>query len=324
MIVNSNVPKVSICIPTFNAAEYLRQAVESVLVQSYQNLEIVIVDNCSTDHTVTLVEELIRNSSRNIRFYKNDRNIGLVGNLNRCLEYAHGTYIKFLMADDLLLPGCLEQMAIGLDTNKSVALVASGRLIIDEHGRELTISRYSNTNVVVPGKQAITECLFGSNYIGEPTAVMFRQSDVKGKFRENLPQVLDMDMWFRLLERGDLLYISEPLCAVRQHADQMTHANIHSGALVEDNIKLFEAYSHKAYIKPSLRLAAQHRVYMAYRVWMSRKYISPEKKKMVLNRYGSTLAYWLIPVGWLLLNFKRRAFASLRRLFQPKPGSRYK
>lgn len=318
-----NIPNLSVCIPTYNAAEYLRQAVESVLMQSYQNFEIVIVDNCSTDHTVTLVEGLIKKSSRSIRFYKNDRNIGLVGNLNRCLDYAQGTYIKFLMADDMLLPGCLEQMAIGLDTHESITLVATGRLIIDEHGRGQAIRRYSNTNVVIPGKQAITECLFGSNYIGEPTAVMFRKSDLEGKFREDLPQVLDMDMWFRLLERGDLLYMGIPLCAIRQHKGQMTHANIKSEALVEDNIKLFEAYSHKAYIKPSLRLAAQHKVYIAYRVWISRKYISSEKKKMVLSRYGSTLAYWLMPVGWFLLNLKRRTFAVLRKFFRSKMDARY-
>lgn len=323
-MVDSNAPKVSVCIPTFNAADYLRQAIESVLWQDYQDFEIVIVDNCSTDHTVSVVSEFQQLSNGRIRFYQNDRNIGLVGNLNRCLEYAKGTYIKFLMADDMLLPGCLEQMAIGLDTYKSVTLVAGGRLIIDENGRELTISRYSNTNVVVPGKQVITECLFGSHYIGEPTAVMFRKSDLEGKFREDMPQVLDIDMWFRLLERGDLLYMGGPLCVIRQHAEQMTHANIQSGALVEDNIKLFEAYSHKEYIKPSLHLAAKHKVYMAYRVWMSRKYISSEKKKMVLNRYGSTLAYWLIPVGWLLLNFKRHAYALLKRLLQLESKARCK
>ena len=320
----SNTPKVSVCIPAFNAAEFLRQAVESVLEQSYLDVEIVIIDNCSTDETIVVVEELIKKSIRNIRFYKNDRNIGLVGNLNRCLEYAQGTYIKLLMADDVLLPGCLKQMANALDTHRPVTLVASGRLIIDERGRELTIRRYSNTNALVPGKKAITECLFGSNYSGEPTAVMFRKSDLKGKFREDLPQVLDIDMWFRLLEGGDLLYIGEPLCAIRRHSDQMTHANIQSGALVEDNIELFEAYSHKAYIRPSLRLAAQHKIYMAHRVWMSRKYISSEKKKMLLNRYGSTLAYWLMPVGLFLLNFKMRAFASLKRLFQPESSARCK
>lgn len=309
----SNIPKVSVCIPIFNAAEYLRQSIGSVLEQNYQDFEIIVVDNCSTDHSASLVSELQQSSNGRIRFFQNDRNIGLVGNLNRCLEYAAGAYIKFLCADDLLLPGCLEQMAAGLDAQQSVKLVAGGRSIIDQQGCKLTIRRYSSSDVTVPGKQAITECLFGSHYIGEPSAVMFRKSDLAGGFREDMPQVLDMDMWFRLLEQGDLLYIGEPLCAIRQHADQMTHANIKSGALVDDNIKLFEAYSHKAYIKPTLPLVAQHKVYIAYRVWMSRKYISSEKRDLVLHRYGSVLAYWLMPIVWFMLNLKKRFSGLLKR-----------
>ncbi len=299
-------PKLSVCIPAFNCAAYMRQAAESALEQSHQSFEILIVDNCSTDETAALAEELVKKGKGRIRFHKNDRNIGIAGNLNRCMEYARGAYIKFLMADDMLLPGCLEQMAARLDANKSATLVTCGRQIIDEHGRKLATRRYSSTDVVVPGKQAISECLFGSNYIGEPTAVMFRKCDVEGEFREDLPQLLDMDMWFRLLEHGDLHYMGEPLCAIRRHGAQMTRANIQSGALIDDNIRLFETYAHKACITPSLRLAARHKVYMAYRVWMSRKYISPEKRKMVLNRYGSTLAYWLMPLGVPLLNFYRR------------------
>ena len=307
-----NIPKVSVCIPTFNAAEYLQQAVLSVMEQDYPDFEIVLVDNCSTDNTASLVNELQQSSNGLLRFYQNDRNIGMVGNLNRCMEYAKGTYIKFLCADDLLLPGCLEQMTTELDRQQSISLVASGRSIINQHGDQLTLRLYSTKNVRVSGKQAITECLFGSHYIGEPSAVMFRKSDVKEGFREDLPQVLDIDMWFRLLEQGDLLYIGKPLCAIRQHADQMTNANIKSGALIDDNIKLFEDYSHKVYIKPTLRLIIQRKVYMAYRVWMSRNYISSEKRDMVLHKYGSPLAYWLMPALWFMVNLKLRIFGLLK------------
>jgi glycosyltransferase involved in cell wall biosynthesis len=301
-----NMPKVSVCIPTFNGAEYLCHTIESVLEQSYHDYEIVLVDNCSTDNTVALVDKLQKKNTSRIRFYQNDRNIGLVGNLNRCIEYARGAYIKFLCADDLLLPGCLEQMTAVLDTQPSVKLVAGGRAIIDEHGRNLTVRTYSNTNVLVPGTKAITECLFGRHYIGEPTAVMFRKSDMAAGFREDLPQVLDIDMWFRLLEQGDLLYIGTPLSAIRQHASQMTHANIRSETLIDDNIKLFETYSHKSYIKPTLYFRLQHKIYMTYRVWRSRQYISSEKKKMVLHQYGSTLAYSLMPIAEFALNFLRK------------------
>ncbi len=307
-----NIPKVSVCIPTFNAADYLRQAVQSVLEQNYQDFEIVIVDNCSTDNTVSLVGELQQLSNDHIRFYKNDHNIGLVGNLNKCLEYSNGAYIKFLCADDLLLPGCLEQMVAILDAHESVKLVASGRTIIDTHAQKLTIRRYSSANVVVPGKQAITECLFGRHYIGEPSAVMFRKNDVENGFREDLPQVLDIDMWFRLLEQGDLLYIGKPLCAIRQHASQMTHTNIRSGALIDDNIKLFEIYAHKDYIKPTLRLNVQRKLYMTYRVWMSRKYLASEKREMVLHQHGSALVYLLMPFIIFIIGLKVRILELLK------------
>jgi len=305
-MVDSNAPKVSVCIPTFNAADYLRQAVESVLEQSYQNYEIVIVDNCSTDHTVSLVSELQQLSNGRIRFYQNDHNIGLVGNLNRCLEYAKGSYIKFLCADDLLLPGCLDQMAAALDLHQSVKLVSCGRLVIDMYGNKLVTIRYVSGDSIIGGKQVITRCLFGGNYIGEPTAVMFRKTDLKGCFREDMPQLSDMDMWFQLLEQGDLLSLEEPLCAIRSHPAQMTHANVKSGRLIEDNIKLFETYSQKPYLEATWLLMLQHKLLMTYRVWVSRKSISGEKREMVLDRYASRSAYALMPVVELALRLKER------------------
>jgi len=305
-MIDTNIPKVSVCIPAFNAADYLRQAVESVLGQDYQDYEIVIVDNCSTDHTGSLVSELQQLSNGRIRFYQNDRNIGLVGNLNRCLEYAKGSYIKFLCADDLLLPGCLDQMAAGLDLHQSVKLVGSGRLVIDMYGNKLVTKRYVSGDSIVRGKQVITRCLFGGNYIGEPTAVMFRKSDLKGCFREDMPQLSDMDMWFQLLEQGDLLSLEKPLCAIRSHPAQMTHANVRSGRLIEDNIKLFETYSQKPYLEATWLLMLQHKLLMTYRVWVSRKSISGEKREMVLDRYASRSAYALMPVVELALRLKER------------------
>lgn len=307
---DSNAPKVSVCIPAFNAADYLRQAVESVLGQDYQDYEIVIVDNCSTDHTGSLVSELKQLSNGRIRFYQNDHNIGLVGNLNRCLECANGSYIKFLCADDLLLPGCLEKMAAGLDLHQSVKLVSCGRLVIDMYDNKLVTRRYVAGDTVVGGKQAITRCLFGGNYIGEPTAVMFRKADLKGCFREDLPQLTDMDMWFQLLEQGDLLYLAKPLCAIRSHPSQATHTNVKLGMLVEDNIKLFEAYAQKPYLEATWLLRLRHKLLMTYRVWVSGKSISGEKREMVLKRYASKTAYMLMPVVDLALRLKKRIVCS--------------
>ena len=115
-------PKVSVCIPTFNGASYVGATIDSVLKQNFQDFEIVIVDNCSTDHTEAIVKEHLLLSEK-IIFYKNEQNIGMAENFNKCLEYARGEYIKYLCADDLLLPGCLEQMVNGLDAHPEVSLV---------------------------------------------------------------------------------------------------------------------------------------------------------------------------------------------------------
>ena len=89
------IPKVSVCIPAFNAEGYIRSAIDSVILQTYQDFEILIVDNCSTDHTEAIVAELMLLSEK-IIFYKNEQNIGMAENFNKCLEYARGKYIKFL------------------------------------------------------------------------------------------------------------------------------------------------------------------------------------------------------------------------------------
>ncbi len=299
------VPKVSVCIPVYNGKQFLQQTVDSALRQSFPDFEILIIDNASTDGTTKLAEEMAARNSK-LRLIINNHNIGLVGNLNRCLEHAQGTYIKFLMADDMLLPGCLEQMMAALELHQSVKLVTCGRLIIDALGSNLGVKVYMREHGIVQGKKVITRCLFGGNYIGEPSAVMFRKCDITGAFREDMPQLSDMDMWFQLLEQGDLLSMEKPLCAFRTHAAQMTHANIKSGMLVEDNIKLFETYSQKPYLESTWLLKLQHKLLMTYRIWISRQYISDIRREMLLKKYASRFVYKFMPVADLVYKLKSR------------------
>ncbi|MHB1938631.1 MAG: glycosyltransferase family 2 protein [Acidobacteriaceae bacterium] len=295
-------PKVSVCVPVYNAEEYIRQALESVLVQTFQDYEIVIVDNCSTDATVSVIKDATKRAAGNVRFYRNDRNIGLVANMNKCLEYARGDYVKFLCADDLLLPGCIEAMASVLDHQQSATLVGCTRTTIDENGRNLGSKRYPAHGTAIDGHEVITRCLFGGNFIGEPSAVMFRRRQAIGGFDEGMPQLSDLDMWFRLLEQGDFVVLKQPLCAVRLHTAQVTHTNTMSDVLVRDNVTLFDAYSRKAYIRATFLGAIQHKLLMAYRTWISRKYISDESRRMVLQTYSSTWIYRLMPLAVLMLS----------------------
>ena len=91
--------KVSICIPTYNGAQFIRKTLESVLNQSYQNIEVIVNDDCSTDNTMDIVRSM--NDSR-IKIYANEENLGLVRNWNMTVSYATGEFVKLMCQDDLL------------------------------------------------------------------------------------------------------------------------------------------------------------------------------------------------------------------------------
>ncbi len=294
--VGSQSPKVSICIPTRNYAHYLKAAITSVFEQTFDNYEVIIVDNDSTDATETLVRELAKQDNR-MRYIKNDSNIGLCENFNRCLSYANGEYIKFLCADDILHPTCVERMTKCLDENPSALLVSGGSEFIDESGGGLGFERYSDKDKYVAGHDAIQRCLFGKNYIGPPTSVMFRNVSVNRGFREDLKHLVDLEFWFYLLEHGGLVVISDPVCLVRNHSEQFTKRNIRSGVLVEDNLLLFDEYKNKSYIKPTFIDRFGHVIRIAYRVWLSRKYLTNIRRTEILKRYSSIIIYYsIIPI----------------------------
>jgi glycosyltransferase involved in cell wall biosynthesis len=305
-------PKVSVCIPVRNGGDFLPLAVDSVLEQSFDDYELIIVDNCSTDGTVKWIEENASTTPK-IRFYQNATNIGLVGNFNACLGYAKGEYIKFLCADDLLLPGSVQRMSDGLDADSSVALVVGGRNLIDEKGAPIAALRYAAENAKIPGKEAINRCFFGKNYIGEPSAVMFRKKNAQRGFQESLPQLMDLEMWFHLLEQGPMVSLADEVCAIRQYSGQMSQHNIKTGALIEDNVRLSDAYGNKSYIQNTWTNQTSRKIRIAYRVWMCRDALNADKRDQILATQSSRIFYYAVmPMLAGMLAMWRKA-RSLRR-----------
>lgn len=126
------------------------------------------------------------------------------------------------------------------------------------------------------------------------------------RFRDDLPQLMDMEMWFRLLESGKLLNIETPLCSIRFHEAQMTRENIKLGRLIKDNICLFKEFSQKPYLEVTPRLVILHKLLMTYRLWVSRKFITRETKQSVLTRFGIRFAYPFMPMISFVLALKRK------------------
>ncbi len=203
--------------------------------------------------------------------YKNPVDIGMAANFNACLRQAKGEYIKFLCADDVLLPESLQRMSHVLDSDPRVTLVVGGRRLIDESGRKFSTKSYSKRAIRISGTQAINRCLFGVKYIGEPSAVMFRRSVAQRGFRESLVQLIDLEMWFYLLEQGAMAVLADEICSVRRHSGQETQRNIRSGAPVDDNIFLFGEYGGKPYVKRTLVDMASWKLRIAYLLWLCKR-----------------------------------------------------
>ena len=210
-------PVVSVCIPVYNTERFILDAVRSVLSQSYQDFEIVIVDNASTDRTPALLATL---DDPRIRVFHNERNIGAQGNFNRALSLAQGRYVKVLCADDVIYPSCLERQVAVLeaDPERAIAIVGCARDIIDEHGRQWLRRGFPGAPARVPGSAAIAKTIrSGTNIFGEPAAVLARTADMTGAggFDPRFGFCLDLDLWCRLLQHGDLYMLDDALCGFR-------------------------------------------------------------------------------------------------------------
>jgi glycosyltransferase involved in cell wall biosynthesis len=293
-------PRVSVCIPTYNYAHYLPQTIKSILCQSYFDLELLIVDDCSTDNTKEIVAEFARNDPR-ICFHVNQCNIGMVQNWNRCLADARGDYIKFVFGDDLLAsPDALAQMVAVLDENKNVSLVASKRNSIDEHSNIIKEMSGFDHYGILSGTAVINYCLYmQKNLIGEPTAVMFRKAQSLRGFNNSYKQIVDMEMWFHLLEHGELYYINKCLCSFRTHNQQQTAKNKLSLCDIKDNFILSDEYLCKRYIKLSIGIKTYLKFDQLYIIWTNYKAGKITKQQMheiMETGYGYTnfILYYLL------------------------------
>lgn len=130
-------PRVSVIIPTYNRAEFLSNAINSVLTQSFHDLELIIVDDGSTDHTRDVVERI--DDARVRYFYQT--NSGIANARNAGARFANGDYLLFLDHDDLLLPRAVETGVHSLDSSPTLGFVAGGVEFCDQHGRKIGESR---------------------------------------------------------------------------------------------------------------------------------------------------------------------------------------
>ncbi|HEY9777999.1 MAG TPA: glycosyltransferase [Planktothrix sp.] len=234
---------VSVCLPTFDGRQYIEEAIDSVLAQTYSEVELLISDDRSNDETFAIVQRRAADNNK-IIFWQNEHRLGLFGNYNACLKRATGQLIKPFAQDDLLDTRAVERMVAVFQENASVVLACAGRDSSDLYKARAQ----DNVEETLPpgrvdGKKALLQCL-GSyrNLIGEPVAVMFNAKFKDLLFDENYQSLGDLDYWLRILEHGDLFNIAEPLVTFRQHSESKTMALMKNMDWVLDFYRLSKQY----------------------------------------------------------------------------------
>jgi len=248
----SAAPAVSIGIPTYRGATHIAETIESALAQTFADFELLIVDDVSPDDTADVVA---RYRDPRVRYVRNERNVGVEENWNRCLRLARGRMFKLLPHDDLIAPDCLarEVEVLEADRTERLALVFCARRVIDSRSRALLTRRYPGHGGVIPARSAARTCIrHGANLLGEPGGVLFRTALARrvGGFDASLRIVTDLDYWFRLLLHGDAYYLPGKLASFRISAGAWSLA-IGAAQDVE-----FRAFIAKAGANPAFGLTA--------------------------------------------------------------------
>ena len=311
-------PTVSIIIPTYNRSDLLKLALTSCLEQTYQDFEVIVVDDGSTDDTRNVVESF---GSEKIR-YVYQTNAGRSKARNKAIDQARGKYITFLDSDDLYLPHKLEVEVKALEENAQYGAVYSSAYNVDINGKQHPYIYpapssgwiYEEIALYLP----ITICL--------PTVMARREVfQVVGVFDERQNRFEDTDMWRRISKKYQFLAIDEPLCKIRYHeGNEMEHPEIVYKALKYYTSKVLRQDTLRYGLKLRL-LAAKLCVHYGLAV---RNHVNPEYHEYSYPIFRMALKYspyWFVMTGLtdyldnvtaervrVLLRFRRRAHKLIR------------
>jgi glycosyltransferase involved in cell wall biosynthesis len=281
-------PNVSVVIPTYNRANYVLDAVESVRNQTYQDFEIIVIDDGSTDNTREVLSRLIDEEAI---VYHYQENSGESSARNRGISLAKGTYIAFLDSDDLFQPTKLEKQVDYLDNYPNDAFVHSWYSKFDNTGKDLGRRKTSIFSGWIYPKALLTWKVLIS-----PSCVMVRSRimDEVGGFDVDQYWGADLDMWRRIILNYPIGCIPEVLAEVRVHPENLS-------ANKADALPWFERYLQKAFDDdPDLGLVFQRRALAKLYTNIAHNLLgegSPEAQGMIRRLSLNALKKWLFIPG---------------------------
>ncbi len=184
-------PLVSILIPMYNREDLIKETLESALLQTYRNIEIIVVDNCSTDNSFLVVQEYQKKDPR-IKLFKNEANLGPVRNWKRCIEKANGEYIKILWSDDKIGPTFIEKTLPILEKHPKIGFVYTKTIIFSDE-THFDFYRFGQTGLYHTS-DFVFYALVKENYVPvSPGNALFRKKDIIKNLMVEIPNPKNLD-----------------------------------------------------------------------------------------------------------------------------------
>lgn len=209
-------PLVSIVLPSYNGEKYIRQSIESILAQSYENWELIIVDDCSTDDTPKIGREYCRKDSR-IKYMRNKTNLKLPASLNAGFDAATGAYLTWTSDDNAFKPCAIEIMLSELEKNDNLGLVYCDYDFIDQDGRYISSSTSIKSPLFISCYNVVGACFMYPAHI----------RDEIGPYATDLFLVEDYDYWLRIARNNKIKHLPENLYLYRTHPGSLTSTRQH-------------------------------------------------------------------------------------------------
>lgn len=209
-------PKVSILMPVYNAEQYIVQALESIISQSFKDWELILINDASTDNSESVIMQY---EDDRIYYIKNTENLRLIKTLNKGIGYCDGEYIARMDADDICLPDRLKQQVDFLDNHPHYLMCGTNASVIDSNGR-----RTGKIHNLTDNNYLQISLLFSPSFI-HPSMMIRKEILQQNKYDEAYKHVEDYELWCRIAKQGKIANIDNELLKYRWHSTNVSVIN---------------------------------------------------------------------------------------------------
>jgi glycosyltransferase involved in cell wall biosynthesis len=262
---NKQIP-ISIILPVYNGVGFLEASVTSVLKQSYADFELLILDDNSTDGSLQYLQSL---NDERVQLFINEENKGLFYNLNFLIQHSNAPLIKLWAQDDIMKVDCIKTIIEFHKRNPSVGFSYSGRDIIDEQGKIISLNITDTTPEIINRKLHTRIAFFTGSVAGNIANVTLTKKAVEeaGLFNESMRISADFDMWVRIAEKYPVGFIRDHLIQLRDHKLQLSRQWKSYTTHLQEDVRVYQyllSYINDAEREEGRSLLRNHKLLFYY------------------------------------------------------------